>query len=77
MMDQADVGNGTKKESRVGLAVSFVGGTLALAAIGYLTKLDLDSLPGWAAAAGTYAVSTGVGYLTAWKTKNAPAAYNR
>lgn len=70
--DPADNGSGVKKESKYGLAVQFVLSVLATGAIGYLTTLNLSTVPGWATAAATMAVSTVIGYLTAYKTKNAP-----
>jgi len=70
--DPADNGNGLKKESKYGLAVQFVLSVLATGAIGWLGTLNLSTLPGWATAAATMAVSTVIGYLTAYKTKNAP-----
>lgn len=72
--DPADAGNGLKKESKYGLAVQFVLSVLATAAIGWLGTLDLSTLPGWLTAAATMAVSTVVGYLVAYKTRNTPAS---
>ncbi len=77
MVDQADAGNGVKKESKYGLLVQFVLSVGATAVIGYLTELDLSTLPGWLAGAATMAVSTAIGFLTAYKTKNAPSTYTR
>jgi len=71
--DPADNGQGTKKESKVGLAVQFGLSVLATGAIGWLGDLDLSTLPGWAAGAGVMAVSGLIGYLSAFKTKNAPS----
>lgn len=66
-------GDGSKslaKESKVGLLVTFALTTAATAVLGYLNVLDLTTLPGWAAGAATYAVSTGVGVLTAYVKRN-------
>lgn len=68
--DSADLGSGTKKESRYGLAVQFVLSVLATGAIGWLGTLNMSTLPGWAAGAGVMAVSGLIGWLTAYKTKN-------
>ena len=72
--DPADAGQGIKKESKYGLAVQFALSILATAAIGYLGHLDLNTLPGWLTGAATLAVTTAIGYLTAYKTKN-PVRY--
>jgi hypothetical protein len=72
MVDEADAGNGVKRESKYGLAVQFVLSVLATGAIGYLGTLDVSTVPGWATSAATLAVSTAIGYLTAYKTKNTP-----
>jgi tetrahydromethanopterin S-methyltransferase subunit C len=72
MVDEADAGNGIKRESKYGLAVQFVLSVLATGAIGYLGTLNVSTVPGWATAAVTLAVSTAIGYLTAYKTKNTP-----
>lgn len=72
--DPADAGQGLKKESKYGLAVQFGFSILATAIIGYLGNLDLSTLPGWLTGAATLAVSTVVGYLTAYRTKN-PVRY--
>lgn len=58
------------RESRYGQAVTFALSVLALGAAGWLGNLDLSTVPGWATAAATVAVSTTVGTLTAWATKN-------
>jgi tetrahydromethanopterin S-methyltransferase subunit C len=52
--------------------VQFVLSVLATGAIGYLGTLNVSTVPGWATAAVTLAVSTAIGYLTAYKTKNTP-----
>jgi hypothetical protein len=58
------------KESKAGLAVTFLltaAGTVALQA---LTNLDTSSWQEWWAPLGVAAVSTGIGLLTAWLKKN-------
>jgi len=58
------------KESKAGLAVTLVLTSLAQGAIGYLTELDLSTLPGWAVATATAAGATVVGLLTSYVKKN-------
>lgn len=74
MSDEADAGRGVKTESKYALVTQFVLSVLATGAIGFLGTLDLSTLPGWATAAGTMAVSTIVAWLVAYKTKNAPVS---
>ena len=62
-----------ERESKFGLATTFVLTLAATAALGYLADLDLSTVPGWAAGAATLAVTTVVGLLTAYVTKNRPA----
>lgn len=58
------------RESRYGQTVTAVLSILALAAAGYLGDLNLSTLPGWASAAAAVAVSTAIGTLTAYATRN-------
>jgi len=59
------------KESKAGLAVSFVTSVGALALLGLIQdKVDVSSFPGWAQAAAATAVSTVVGLLTAYAKRN-------
>lgn len=67
---QGTGGNSLARESKVGLAVQFVLAIAATGAIGWLGTLNVSTLPGWATTAGTLAVSTAIGYLTAFRTKN-------
>jgi hypothetical protein len=66
-------GDGSKslaKESKWGLAVTFLltaAGTVALEA---LTNLDTSGWQGWWVPLGVVAVSTAAGLLTAWLKKN-------
>lgn len=66
-------GDGSKslaKESKAGLAVSFIAVILADAAIGALTNINLSSAPGWSVQILTAAAATALGLLTAWRKKN-------
>lgn len=58
------------KESKVGLATTFVLTVAATAALGALGELDLTTVPGWAAGAATYAVTTVAGLLAAYVKAN-------
>jgi hypothetical protein len=58
------------RESRYGLITTFVLTVAATGALGYLADLDLSTVPGWAAGAATYAVTTVIGLLTAYVTRN-------
>jgi hypothetical protein len=59
------------KESKAGLAVSFLTSVGALALLGLIQdKVDVSSFPGWAQAAAASAVSTVVGLLTAYVKRN-------
>jgi len=58
------------KESRYGILVTFVLSGLATGIIGWLSELDLSTLPGWAVATATTAVSAVIGLLTAYVKKN-------
>lgn len=71
MTDEADAGHGVKKESKVAILVGWAVPVAATAAIGYLSDLDLSTLPGWAANAGILAVSSLIAWLSAYKTRNA------
>jgi hypothetical protein len=58
------------KESKVGIATTLVLSSLATGAIGYLTELDLSTLPGWAVATATTAVASVIGLLSAYVKRN-------
>lgn len=58
------------RESKYGQAVTSILSILALGAAGWLADLDLSTVPGWATGAAAVAVSTAVGTLTAWATRN-------
>jgi hypothetical protein len=66
-------GDGSKSlasESKVGVLTTFILTGLATGVIGYLSDLDLSTLPGWAVATATTAVSAVVGLLAAYVKKN-------
>lgn len=72
-MTAGPAGDGSKslaKESKAGLLVQFALSVLITAGIGWLTQLDLSTLPGWAATAGGLAVSGLVGAGTAYLKRN-------
>jgi len=58
------------KESKVGLATTFLLTIAATAVLGKLEVLDLTTVPGWAAGAATYAVTTLAGLVAAYLKKN-------
>lgn len=58
------------KESKAGLAVSFILAIAATAILGALNTLDVTTLPGWAQAAGVLAISHVSGLLTAYLKAN-------
>lgn len=58
------------KESKVGLAVSFLLTTLAIGLLGWLTNLDTSHWTGWWASVAVAAVSTLTGLLAAWLKGN-------
>lgn len=66
-------GDGSKslaKESKVGLAVSFLLTTLATGLLEWLTGLDTSHWEGWWALVAVAAVSTVIGLLSAWLKRN-------
>jgi hypothetical protein len=73
MIMGSDGSNSVARESKFGLLTSTVLGIVATGAIGYLGTLNVSSLPGWAAEAGTLAITTAIGFLVAYKTKNVKA----
>ena len=66
----SDGSGSVARESKFALLTQFALSVLATGAIGWLGTLNLSTLPGWATAAATLAVSTAVGFLTAYVTKN-------
>lgn len=58
------------KESKVGLAVSFLLTTLVTGLLGWLTNLDTSHWSGWWASVAVAAVSTIIGLLSAWLKRN-------
>lgn len=66
-------GDGSKqlaKESKAGLAVTFVLSVLGTGALDWLTNLDTSGWSGWWASAAVLGVSGLAGTLTAWLKKN-------
>jgi hypothetical protein len=58
------------KESKVGLAVSFLITTLATGVLGWLTNLDTSHWSGWWASVGVAAVGTVTGLISAYLKRN-------
>lgn len=66
-------GDGSKslaKESKAGIAVTFLLTVGATGLLGWLTDLDTSHWSGWWAATAAAGVSAAVGLLTAWLKKN-------
>lgn len=69
--ENRDGSNSLAKESKAGLAVSFLTAVGATALLGLIQdKVDVTTFPGWAQQAGTLAVATVVGLLTAYVKSN-------
>lgn len=62
--------NSLAKESKVGIATTFILTVVATAVLGYLGQLDLSTLPGWMSGAATFAVTSLAGLLAAYVKKN-------
>jgi hypothetical protein len=62
------------RESKLGLAVTFLLTMFGTGVLGWLAELDLSTVPGWAMGAAVYAVSTVVGLITSYLAKNRVAA---
>lgn len=59
------------KESKAGIAVTFLTGAAALAVLGFLDqKVDVSTFPGWLQGAATYVVAGIAGLATAYAKKN-------
>lgn len=72
-INQGPNGDGSRslaKESKAGLAVTFVVTVLAEGVLGALTKVDLSSATGWWVPVASAGIGTAVGLLTAWLKKN-------
>ena len=65
--------NDLARDSKLGLAVTFVGGVVLDAAIGALTDVDTSSWSGWWVPLVSVGISTALGALTAYKAKRRPA----
>lgn len=58
------------KESKVGLAVTFLVTTVLTGVLGWLTNLDTSTWNGWWASAAVAAVATVTGLISAYLKKN-------
>lgn len=65
------------RESKLGHLVQLIVSAVALAVAGWLTDVDLSTLPGWAVATATVAAATVAGVLTSWATKNRTSLTSR
>lgn len=65
------------RESKLGHLVQLTLSAVALAVAGWLTDVDLSTLPGWLVATATVAAATLAGVLTSWATKNRTAITSR
>jgi hypothetical protein len=65
-----DGSNSLAKESKVGLAVSFVAAAALDAVIEGLTNLDTSGWSGWWSTLAIAAVATGLGLATAYRKRN-------
>lgn len=72
MTDNTNNGTGSgqiDRDAKLGFVTSFALTVAATAALGALNALDLTTVPGWAAGAATYAVTTAIGALTTYIAK--------
>lgn len=67
---KSDGANSLAKESKVGLAVTFVGALVLNTAIDALTNLDLNGHTGWWVNLATVGASTAAGLLVAYRKRN-------
>lgn len=58
------------KESRAGLAVTFVLFAVGQGLVDALTKVDLNGQTGWWVSLANAGIATAVGLITAWLKKN-------
>lgn len=58
------------KESKAGLAVTFVLFALGQGLLDALTKIDLNGQTGWWVSLANAGVATAIGVITAWLKKN-------
>lgn len=65
----ADGSNHLARDSKLGLAVTFLGGAALDAAIGALADVDTSSWSGWWVPLVSVGISTALGALTAYKAK--------
>jgi hypothetical protein len=79
-MTETTSGNGANhlaRDSKLGLAVTFLGGVALDAAIGALADVDTSTWSGWWVPFVALGVSTGLGALTAYKAKRRVAGPTR
>jgi F0F1-type ATP synthase assembly protein I len=69
MVETGTGANDLARDSKLGLAVTFVGGVVLDAAIGALTDVDTSSWNGWWVPLVSVGISTALGALTAYKAK--------
>jgi hypothetical protein len=65
-----DGSNSLAKESKVGLAVQWILGVLAVGALDWLTNLNTSSWTGYVGQAGVLAFAWAIAAITAWRKKN-------
>jgi hypothetical protein len=69
--------NELARDSKLGLAVTFVGGVALDAAIGALADVDTSSWHGWWVPLVSVGISTALGALTAYKAKRRVSVVKR
>lgn len=67
--ETASGANNLARDSKLGLAVTFVGGVVLDAAIGALADVDTSGWSGWWVPLVAVGISTALGALTAYKAK--------
>ena len=74
MTETASGANDLARDSKLGLAVTFLGGVALDAAIGALADVDTSSWHGWWVPFVALGISTSLGALTAYKAKRRVAS---
>lgn len=74
MRDAADAGSGLKRESKWGLSVGFLTTLAVNGALDALNSVSTKGWHGWWVPLASAGIGTAIGLLTAYKTKNTPAA---
>lgn len=69
--------NNLARDSKLGLAVTFVTGVALDAAIGGLTNVDTSTWSGWWVPLASTGIATALGALTAYKAKRRAATSRR